>query len=193
LSDWNAALESGSVIVDCTGNSFVDSTGVGLLVRLRKRARELSREFRIAAAPPSMLRAMQLMMLDSFFEFAPDVETAARQMAEQSGGAPPARVTRARHEGGERLRWEGDVTAATIPALSEPAESRLAAIPPGAEVVIDRSGVPFADSSGVGFMVRLKRRAWQRGVKVTYVSATGAVSNVLRLTRLEEYLLGKIP
>ena len=193
LSDWNAALESGSLVVDCAGNTFVDSTGVGLLVRLRKRARELSREFRIAAATPSMLRAMELMKLESFFEFAPDVETAIRQIAEQSDGAPPARVTRSSQGSGERLRREGDVTAATVPALSEPAEARLAAMPPGAEVVIDLSGVPFADSSGVGFMVRLKKRAWQRSVKVTYASPTAAVSNVLRLTRLEEYLLEKLP
>ncbi|MBL9172075.1 MAG: STAS domain-containing protein, partial [Verrucomicrobiales bacterium] len=61
------------------------------------------------------------------------------------------------------------------------------------EVVIDLSGVPFADSSGVGFMVRLKKRAWQRGVKVAYATPTAAVSNVLRLTRLEEYLLEQLP
>ncbi|MBL9172658.1 MAG: WecB/TagA/CpsF family glycosyltransferase, partial [Verrucomicrobiales bacterium] len=178
LSEWSAALESGSVVVDCTGNTFVDSTGVGLLVRLRKRARELSREFRIVAAPPGMVRAMQLMKLDSFFDFSPDVETAVRQIAELSEGAPPARVTRTSQGGGERFRWEGDVTAATVPDLAEPAESRLAAMPPGAEVVIDLSGVPFADSSGVGFMVRLKKRAWQRGVKVAYATPTAAVSNV---------------
>ncbi|MFO1460147.1 MAG: WecB/TagA/CpsF family glycosyltransferase [Verrucomicrobiota bacterium] len=192
LNDWIDALGAGSVVVDCARTTFVDSTGVGLLVRLRKRARELSREFRIAAAPPPMLRAMQLMKLDSFFEFAPDVPAAVRQIAGQPDGAPPARVTRASNGSGEHLQWQGDITAATVQAISEPAESRLSAIPPGTEVVIDLSGVPFADSSGVGFMVRLKKRAWQRGVKVTYASPTAAVSNVLRLTRLEEYLLGQL-
>ena len=108
----------------------------------------------------------KLMKLDSFFEFAPDVPAAVRQIAANLTG--PAR---ARHPGQQR----GGSTFSGRghhrrhgPGHLEPQSPRLSAIPPGTEVVIDLSGVPFADSSGVGFMVRLKKRAWQRGVKVTY-------------------------
>ena len=87
------------------------------------------------------------------------------------------------------IHWKGEITAATIRHLAELAENRLETLVPDSEVTIDLSEVPFVDSSGVGLMLRLKKRAWQRRVAVLYANPTPAVINVLKLTRLEEFLM----
>lgn len=187
---WTRALDVGPVVLDLADTAFVDSTGIGLLVRLRKQARELSRPFVLAAAAPSIQQPIRLMKLDSFFDFSASVDDAIREITGRPADAPATRVQSSREVGREWLRWHGEVTAGTVPGLAEAAEARLASLPPDSEVLVDLAGVPFADSTGVGFMVRLKKRGWQRSIKMTYVHPTAAVQNVLALTRLNEYLLG---
>lgn len=181
---WLKTLEDRSLILDLTRTTFVDSTGIGLLVRLRKRAREVDQPLLLVGVTKTVMSAFQLMKLETFFDFEPSIET-ARSRCGFTRMAPS--VTSAADS--ELIRWRGEVTATSIPQLAELAQNRLEAINPGAEVTIDLTDVPFVDSSGVGLMVRLKKRAWQRGVAVVYANPGPAVSNVLRLTRLEEFLL----
>lgn len=69
---WQFLLEEQrDIYLDATSVEFVDSTGVGLLVRLRKAARQHDRRMVIAGATPFMKRALSLMKLDRLFEFAP--------------------------------------------------------------------------------------------------------------------------
>lgn len=181
---WLKTLEDRSLILDLTRTTFVDSTGIGLLVRLRKRAREVDQPLLLVGVTKAVMSAFQLMKLETFFDFEPSIEK-ARSRCGFTRMAPS--VTSAADS--ELIRWRGEVTATSIPQLAELAQNRLEAINPGAEVTIDLTDVPFVDSSGVGLMVRLKKRAWQRGVAVVYANPGPAVSNVLRLTRLEEFLL----
>lgn len=189
--DWLSALDAGPLILEFVGCRFVDSTGVGLLVRLRKRAREVSRPFLLAGAPDPVVRALELMKLDSFFDRVADVAAGQQQILGRPPNTPPASVLSSQPADAEVLHWHGEVTSATISILAESTEPRLSNVESGRTVTIDLSGVPFADSSGVGFMVRLRKRSWQRGVKVVFISPGPAVANVLRLTKLDEYLLGK--
>lgn len=181
---WLKTLDDRSLILDLTRTTFVDSTGIGLLVRLRKRAREVDQPLLLVGVTKTVMSAFQLMKLETFFDFEPSIEK-ARSRCGFTRMAPS--VTSAADS--ELIRWRGEVTATSIPQLAELAQNRLEAINPGAEVTIDLTDVPFVDSSGVGLMVRLKKRAWQRGVAVVYANPGPAVSNVLRLTRLEEFLL----
>lgn len=185
-ASWLKILEERPVILDFTRTTFIDSTGIGLLVRLRKRAREVEQVLLLAGLSKPLMSALQLMKLESFFDTEPTVESARSKC----GGAPSSPSVLASADS-EVIRWRGEVTSATIPQLSELAQNRLDVLNPGTEVTVDIKDVPFIDSSGVGLMVRLKKRAWQRGVAVIYTNPSPAVSNVLRLTRLEEFLLRK--
>ena len=59
------------------------------------------------------------------------------------------------------------------------------------ELVIDLSAVRFMDSTGLGLMVKGRKLARQQGTQLSYTGLQPAVRNVLRLARLEEYLLGE--
>jgi anti-anti-sigma factor len=58
-------------------------------------------------------------------------------------------------------------------------------------VMIDLSRVTFVDSTGIGLMLRFKKNLKGRDIDLKFVNPTTPVRNVLRHTRLEEYLLGE--
>jgi anti-anti-sigma factor len=55
--------------------------------------------------------------------------------------------------------------------------------------VIDLSRVTFVDSTGIGLMLRFKKNLRRRDIALTFANPIESVRNVLRHTRLEEYLL----
>ena len=65
------------VVVDLSGISFMDSTGVGVLVSLFKAARKNGRDARFAGASPGVRSVLEVIKLDRIFELHPDVASAA--------------------------------------------------------------------------------------------------------------------
>jgi anti-sigma B factor antagonist len=62
------AAESSGLVVDMQNVKFIDSTGLGALVRLRKNAAARGIPLRLRNVPPQTLRVMQLTALDQSFE-----------------------------------------------------------------------------------------------------------------------------
>lgn len=187
---WLETVTRGNVILDLGAVEFVDSTGIGLLVRLRKQARGADRALVLAAIPASLLATLKLMKLDEFFSM--------------EAGLAAARLRARMAPSGSRLQvqsqadalvvdWQGEITASTAGSIFEKTFVRLCVEPAGAEAIIDLSRVEFVDSTGIGMMLRLKKQLWQRSLKITFRAPTAAVSNVLRMTKLESYLLGANP
>ena len=56
-------------------------------------------------------------------------------------------------------------------------------------MVIDLAGVGFVDSTGVGLMVRLRKSSLRSGFKLTFEAPNENVLNVLRLLKIEAFLL----
>jgi anti-anti-sigma factor len=54
---------------------------------------------------------------------------------------------------------------------------------------IDLSGLQFIDSTGLGVMVRAKKFGARQQVDVRFSNPTGNVRNVIRISRLEDFLL----
>ncbi|MBS0656938.1 MAG: WecB/TagA/CpsF family glycosyltransferase [Verrucomicrobia bacterium] len=180
---WEAVDRRSGLVLDLSGTTFIDSTGVGFLMRLRRRAREEGVGFALAALQPAVARALTMMKLADFFPTAADV-AAARVLLAQ---AAPASVSSA---AARQLALHGEVTSLTLASTTQPAEAGLAALPTGDEFTIDLAGVTFIDSSGIGALVRLRKLATRGGVRLHFRNATEPVRNVLRLTRLTEYILG---
>ena len=166
---------------------FIDSTGVGLLIRLQKKVRATGRQLVLLAPSPAVQRALSLMRLQNFFASAPDF-TAAQQLIEartreQSNAATPPNPPAL-----NPLLWQGEITAANAKEVWSTTEAHLSS-KQRKELVIDLSGVRFMDSTGLGLMVRAKKLAQQERVKLTFVNLQPAVQNVIQLARLEEFLL----
>jgi anti-anti-sigma factor len=57
-------------------------------------------------------------------------------------------------------------------------------------IAVDLSSVSFIDSSGVGLLLRALKYAATRGARLSFINPSPAVTNVLRVSRLEAVLLG---
>ncbi len=77
------------VVVDLEGIDFVDSTGVGVLVSLVKRARLSGRSVRFAGVSDGVRTVLQIIKLDRIFELYPDARMAARA-GREAGDRPPS-------------------------------------------------------------------------------------------------------
>jgi len=78
------------VVVDLSGISFLDSTGVGVLVSLFKAARKNGRDARFAGIAPGVRSVLEVIKLDRIFDLYPDAASAAAALR-RPRTAPAAR------------------------------------------------------------------------------------------------------
>lgn len=187
-AEWLRAVENGQVMLDMSDTTFTDSTGIGLLIRLRKRARELGYHFYLIAPQPPIMAALRMMKLDEFF-IVQSSRSGARLLMESMTRSPV--VTSGMQETELQIRWSGEATALNAVELGVHTEAELSQTSPGMNVVIDLSRLMFVDSTGIGLMLRFKKNLKRRDINLKFANPTGPVRNVLRHTQLEEYLLGE--
>lgn len=72
------ALDHGErkFLVDCSQTGYIDSSGLGVLVSLAKRVRELGGELRISGLNDDLRSLFELTKLDTLFHIAPTAEEA---------------------------------------------------------------------------------------------------------------------
>jgi anti-anti-sigma factor len=88
-----------------------------------------------------------------------------------------------RHDGEEAcLEVSGEIDMKTAPALEEAVLGLLAERP--RRLVLDFSGVPFCDSSGIGVLVRVYNKASVTGCRVAIRRPTPNVRAILEMTAL---------
>lgn len=168
---------------------FIDSTGVGWLIRLQKKFHAADRQLILLSPHPAVKRALSLMRLDDFFALAPDAEV-ARELIE-SRALEQRQLVEARAEASQvSLDWHGEITAANAEPVWQDMEKRLSSAESLVrQWVVDLSHVRFIDSAGLGIMVRARKFAQRRGCKLGFTGAQPPVRNVVRIARLENFLL----
>jgi N-acetylglucosaminyldiphosphoundecaprenol N-acetyl-beta-D-mannosaminyltransferase len=187
---WEEALASHPhCFLDLSQVEFIDSTGVGLLIRLQKRARQSNQQFVLLAVSEVVQRALSMMRLQDFFVTVPDAAAAERLVSDQ-GAEQAVTIKNSSFSARPALFWQGEVTAGNADGVWEQTKSHIissAAAQP--EVVVDLSRLRFIDSTGLSLMIRARKFATQQGTALRFVAVQPAVENVLRLARLEDYLL----
>jgi N-acetylglucosaminyldiphosphoundecaprenol N-acetyl-beta-D-mannosaminyltransferase len=186
-AEWLRAVENSHVMFDLTDTVFADSTGIGALIRLRKRARESGYQFFLIAPQPPVEAALKLMKLDEFFTIQASL-SGGRLLMESAADAPV--VTSNVQENELQIRWSGEVTALNAIELGAYTEAELSQVSPGMSVMIDLSRVTFVDSTGIGLMVRFKKNLRRHDIGLKFASVPKSVRNVVRQAQLEEFLLG---
>lgn len=198
--DFSAVNERASLIEEITAReahcllemdatTFIDSTGVGFLIRLQKRLRARGRELILLAPSKVVLRALNLMRLSDFFQLAASQADAIQALEAANGAGIPSQ---GRPElDPVCLHWHGEVTAANAESVWEHTCQYLASATGTAKKTIDLRGVRFIDSSGLGLMVRAKKLSVANGQDLTFAGMRPAVRNVVRLSRLEDFLLAR--
>lgn len=183
---WMQAGETARLAIDLGATRFIDSTGVGLLVRLRKRAELRQVPITLCRSTTVIDRALSLMRIEEFFDRIDTLPTYPGE-APWSDRSPAFALKTT--PAGLSIAWSGEITAVSAPDLLRQIEQQIAAQPPGARVEIQLSEVSFVDSSAIGFFLGLKKRAWRQEVLVMYRNPSPAIRNVFRLHHMEEYLL----
>jgi N-acetylglucosaminyldiphosphoundecaprenol N-acetyl-beta-D-mannosaminyltransferase len=170
---------------------FIDSTGMGLLIRLQRKIRATRRQLVLIDPSPIVKRALALMHLQDFFASAPDFDSAQsliKTRALEQNQAVSADLARSP----ESLVWQGEITAANAEHVWRLTEKQIVSCDASAQrLVIDLTQVRFIDSTGVGLMIRARKLAQRHGAKLNFTGTQPAVQNVLRLSRLEAFLLGE--
>ena len=174
-------------LLEATDVQSIDSTGVGMLIGLQKKIRATGRQLVLLAPSATLMQSLDVMHLGSFFDSAPDLNSALDLIAvrtqERAGAVTPSDAAPS-----SPLLWQGEITAANADAVWELTQIHL--LKPGRrELTVDMSAVRFIDSSGAGIMLRAKKFAQQHGLKLKFIGVQDDVLNVLRVTRLDEFLL----
>jgi len=183
------AASEAHVLLDFSGVEFIDSTGVGLLVRLQKQLRAIRRELVLVAPTKPVVRALALMRFSELFATAPDL-TAARALVHERLSELNVVATLNSAAAHEPLAWQGDITGVSEDGVWRMTRMHLdASLDRDAKINVNLAAVRFVDSTGVRLMVRVRKEARQRGIELKFTEARPAVLNVLRILRLDNYLL----
>ena len=178
---------TGHCLVEADGVKFIDSSGVGRLIRWQKTLRAGGCELVLLRPSRAVQRAMKLMCLDGFIPSAPDIAAAEQMIASRCPSALAAAAGQF-GSGTATIHWHGEVTAARADAVWTQTESLLARFGKVPACRLDLSRVNFIDSTGLGLLVRFRKTAGKEGFDLKVTGTHPAVLNVIRLAHLEEFL-----
>jgi N-acetylglucosaminyldiphosphoundecaprenol N-acetyl-beta-D-mannosaminyltransferase len=182
---WEGQAKGGMMIVDLGATKFIDSTGVGFLMRLRRLARETSAAFALASVAPTVWRSIELMKLGDFFPVGANVDEAwqvANDGREQLHFARPT-------ADGVALQLQGELTESTVDEAFKNCVAMLADLTTGKKVTLDLSHVSFMDSAGIAVLVRLRKVVRAASLEMEIVKPSPAVTNTLQMSGLAALLL----
>jgi N-acetylglucosaminyldiphosphoundecaprenol N-acetyl-beta-D-mannosaminyltransferase len=176
-------------VLDFHGVEFIDSTGIGLLIRLHKRSRGLGQPLVLAGLPNNIRRALELMRLEAFFITVPDL-AAAEHYLRETGQYSAVQLRSIPSSPLPALVWQGELTAGNAHEFWISTMDHLAARSLVQKTLtIDLSKLRFIDSTGLSIMIRARKYAARQGIQLQFTGVQPDVLSVIRLSRLEEYLL----
>ncbi|WP_395747679.1 WecB/TagA/CpsF family glycosyltransferase [Prosthecobacter sp.] len=187
---WMNTLEGPEqgVIIDCSGTQFIDSTGLGLLMRAQKRCRQSGKRLALSSCSPAVLKLLQMTRLNSLFTQTASREEAMDSILKPEEPMPPVTPSRPRTTP-LHLSWSGAVTSKGVDGLWRGA---LGIIQNAADarhpVVIDLKDVQMMDSGGLGLMARLKDHASSQHIHLRFTNASPVVHESLRHEHMEHLL-----
>lgn len=166
-------------LLEMRGVRFLDSTGVGCLMRWHRELRARGRQMILLSPGKEVRSALKFMRAQNFFLIAEDIDAAHRLsqscVEEQT---KPVVIS-------NPLIWQGEITVTNAERVWQLTQPRLAA----RELTVDLSHVRHLDSSGAAVMERAWTFSRELKGQLSFVNASAAVRNVLRHTGLEKLLV----
>ncbi|MGV3772897.1 MAG: WecB/TagA/CpsF family glycosyltransferase [Verrucomicrobiales bacterium] len=189
---WEQMLEEHDfLLADLSNVEFVDSTGVGFLIRLQKRARLAGKHLLLLQPTVAVSRALAMMRLQDFFTIVPTLE-AAKIFLEELNSSRPVQVRNIPSSSYPSIIWKGELTAANADEVWNVTMTHLnARALVQKSLAIDMSELRFLDSTGLSVMIKAKKFASRQGLSITFTGIQPNVRNVVKLARLEDYLFSQ--
>lgn len=169
--------------------TFVDSTGLGLLLKAFHKAKEAGGGLIVLRPSASMRRMITSMKLDRLLPMAEDEEQARTLLKIEQPAEPP----KAEFDGGtdQRLvcRWSGDLDLSKARDFAAYVRTQWLEREAAQLLQVDLTDVRFMDSSGLGSLLQTRKLVGGRpGARLELVGLNDNLRNVIRLARLEQLL-----
>ncbi len=177
------------VVIDGAFVESLDSTGLALLSRLHRRLREATLAMVLARPSAALSRVLRSQGLDALIEVREDIDSALHHVTQLALERPVSHID-LDLDNTSTLAWQGEVTAANAREVWQITEVLLGAshLRGSGDIEINLSRVRFMDSTGVGLMVKARKRGRASGVSVRFIDPSPATRNVVQMLRLEKHL-----
>jgi N-acetylglucosaminyldiphosphoundecaprenol N-acetyl-beta-D-mannosaminyltransferase len=183
---WEQCLDdTPDLLLELDRVRFIDSTGIGALIRLRKHSSERSGQIVLVAASDAVKDALRLMRIEPFFLQAPHAAAALELLHTLRLMDRGARI----EERAGEFCCQGELTAANAPEIWCALEHFIERNNHSAALAINLTQLSFIDSSGLSVLIRARKRAQQMQLRLQFIGVQHPVLNVIRLARLENFLL----
>jgi anti-anti-sigma factor len=186
----NALASAQTCLLDLQRVRFIDSTGMGLLVRLQRQARTAGRKLILLAPSPAVRSALRLMKVEKFFTIAND-QACAQNMVEKPPETDGVLLQPHYYPWKPSIYWQGEITSRNVDEVWKSTSSQLCQRSTrDRRCYIDLSGLRFIDTAGAGMMLRAKKSAQQQGLELIFTGIHQDVRNVLELARVASFVTG---
>lgn len=172
------------VLLDLSAVTFLDSTGLGLIIKLYKASESSGGKLILFRPAPSVSQTLRILKIDRLIPTAQD-RSEVRKILNMSATDTPEAFHFDSLD--KTLRWSvsGNMTAQTVPELHALVLEEWAFVPDATTLLLDLTQVSFMDSSGLGFLIKcLKMTNRRPGGTCRIVAASPNVLNVIQLARM---------
>ena len=172
-------------LLELAGATLMDSTGVAVLVHLRKQLRLSGRQLILLSPSLAVRRALKAMRLEDFFEVANDA-LEARAVIEARWHERCAFMGA---DSTSLLVWLGEIPATDAEQIWQCTRAAINRAHSTAKSwTIDLAAVRFVDSGGVKLLLRAVEIARFCGIRLRFSYPSAPVRKVLRISKLEHLL-----
>jgi N-acetylglucosaminyldiphosphoundecaprenol N-acetyl-beta-D-mannosaminyltransferase len=177
------------VLLDTSEVTFIDSTGLGTLLKSFREARAAGGGLILLRPSPAVRNMVTSMKLERLLPMVEDEQQARRLLATEHP-LEPAQAGFADAAGGRLVcHWNGDLDIVKAKDFSRLVQTQWLENASAQLLQIDLAGVRFMDSSGLGSLLQARKLAGSRkGSRFEIVGAGENVRNVILLAKLGEVL-----
>jgi len=178
-----------NLLLDIHTVPWLDSMELGALLEVNKARRRQGKRLILYAPRPKVRRLLDTCRLSDYFDSVirlDEVEKMAQNLNEHSEGCT------AYLEGALTLELPMELTAATLSQFEREADfihHELQSQGILKTVSVDASQLDFIDSSGLGFLISLKKATQDEGVSMSISNLGGKARRVFEIARVDKVLL----
>jgi N-acetylglucosaminyldiphosphoundecaprenol N-acetyl-beta-D-mannosaminyltransferase len=178
-----------NLLLDIHAVPWLNSLELGALLEINKACRRVGKRMILYAPRPKVRRLLETCRLNDYFDSAirlDAVESIVKNLREHGDGSTVY------EEGALTLELPMELTAATLPTFERETDfihHELQSQGILRTVSVDASQLDFIDSSGLGFLISLKRATQDEGVSMSIANLGGKARRVFEIARVDKVLL----
>ncbi len=177
-----------NVLLDLCETPWLDSLELGALLEINKLRRVAGKRLILYALRPKVQRLFKTCRLSDYFDVVERLDDVGRivwSLTERRDGDV------AYSENALTLTLPAELTAATLPDFERQAEFSLPDLHnhDTFTVIVDAARLDFIDSSGLGFLVTLKKVTQREGIRMAVVNLAAKPRRIFEVAKVDKVLL----